>query len=481
MSSQAVRSEKIELKKQVTLIQGVAIIVGIIIGSGIFVSPVGILQNVHSVGLSLIMWAICGLYNMMCALCYAELGSTFPQSGGEYIYIKRAFGDFMGFVCLWINFVIICPVGIAAASLIFTTYLLKPLFPNQDCEIPGDGLQLISACIVMLLIVLNCINVKLVTKLQVIITVSKIIALMIIVGIGFYRIGSGEIEYFKDAFQDSIYAAGPIALSFYSGFWAYSGWSYLNFLTDELVNPYRNLPLAILISMTIVIIVYLITNIAYLGVLSPSDMLMSTAVAVTFANRTLGVMAWLMPILIAISVVGMINGTSLAMSRLFFVGAQNNHMPKIISMITVKNLTPAPSLIVILILVLSYQQSGDIFFLIEMEGFGFATILVIVFAGQVYLRIKEPKLYRPVKVPLAIPIILCIVSLAIVALTFYQKPHESLFAVILLLIGCFLYVFSVKWKSKPKVIRQKLDAMTCSLQKILAVVCVDNPDDIEWE
>lgn len=144
--STSTRDNKIELKKQVTLMQGVAIIVGIIIGSGIFVSPVGILQNVNSVGLSLIMWAVCGVYNMLCALCYAELGATFPQSGGEYIYIKNAFGDFMGFVSLWINFLLICPVGIAAASLIFTTYLLQPVFPN--CEIPESGLRLISACIV---------------------------------------------------------------------------------------------------------------------------------------------------------------------------------------------------------------------------------------------------------------------------------------------------------------------------------------------
>ena len=146
MSSPYRTEQKIELKKQVTLVQGVAIIVGIIIGSGIFVSPVGILQNVQSVGLSLVMWGICGLYNMLCALCYAELGTTFPQSGGEYIYIKKAFGDFMGFVCLWINFLLICPVGIAAASLIFATYLIKPLF--LDCKVPENGLRIASALII---------------------------------------------------------------------------------------------------------------------------------------------------------------------------------------------------------------------------------------------------------------------------------------------------------------------------------------------
>ncbi|CAI9734853.1 large neutral amino acids transporter small subunit 1-like [Octopus vulgaris] len=473
------RDAKVELKKQVTLLQGVGIIVGIIIGSGIFVSPVGILQNVKSVGLSLLMWAICGLYNMLCALCYAELGASIPESGGEYIYIKRAFGDFAGFVCLWINFLLVCPVGIAAASLIFTTYLLKPIF--SDCDIPESGLRLISALVVMLLIMLNCINVKLVTRLQLIITFSKIIALLIIIVIGFYWIGTGNNENLKNTFTGTDYRIGPIALSFYSGFWAYSGWSYLNFLTGELVNPNRNLPLAILISMSLVITVYLIANVAYLGVLSPFEMLKSTAVAVTFAEQTLGPASWVMPILIAISVIGMINGTSLSMSRLFFVGAQNNHMPKIISMITRKNLTPAPSLLIILLLSLSYQQSGDIFFLIEMEGFGFATVLVMVFAGQVYLRRKEPKLLRPIKVPVALPIILFFVSLIIVALTFYEKPYESLFATGVVAVGCLIYLFCVRWKNKPLKMRTILYKITCVLQKTLDVVEVDVDEELNWD
>ena len=124
----------VELRKQITLFQGVCIIVGIIIGSGIFVSPVGILMHVKSVGFSLIMWAFCGLYNTLCALCYAELGASIPQSGGEYVYIRRAFGDYPAFLCLWINFTLICPVGVAALSLIFSLYVLQPLF--LDCEVP---------------------------------------------------------------------------------------------------------------------------------------------------------------------------------------------------------------------------------------------------------------------------------------------------------------------------------------------------------
>lgn len=136
----------VTLKKQINLVQSVAIIVGIIIGSGIFVSPVGILVNVKSVGMSCIMWGMCGFFSGLCALCYAELGACIPQSGGEYVYIKRAFGDFPGFLCLWINFMIIAPVGTAASSLVFATYVLKPVFP--DCEPPGVALRLLAALVV---------------------------------------------------------------------------------------------------------------------------------------------------------------------------------------------------------------------------------------------------------------------------------------------------------------------------------------------
>lgn len=478
-SVEVITPANVGLKKQITLFQGVAIIVGIIIGSGIFVSPVGILIHVKSVGLSMVMWAICGLYNTLCALCYAELGASIPQSGGEYIYIKRAFGDYPAFLCLWINFVLICPVGVAALSLIASLYILQPIFP--DCAVPHLAERFIAIVIVWMLVMLNCRNVKWVTRLQVVITSSKLIALAIIIIIGFVYLGQGNKDSFLNTFDDTDFSAGAIALSFYSGFWAYSGWSYLNFLTEELVEPNKNLPRAIMISMCIVICVYLVANIAYLGVLSPQLMTQSTAVAVTFAEQTMGVMQWLMPILIAISVMGTMNGTILSMSRLFFIGAQNNHMPLFMSMIQFKYLTPATSLMVILSLVLCFQTSGDIWYLIEMEGFGFATVLSIVFAGQVYLRFKEPNLNRPIKVPIALPAILCIISVAIVGLTFYQKPSESLTALFILAIGTVLYIIGNRWKHKPTVVQSKINATNLFLQKLFLVVPQDSPDDLEWE
>ncbi|KAL3880510.1 hypothetical protein ACJMK2_032744 [Sinanodonta woodiana] len=453
LTSKAAQKETVvELKKQITLFQSVAIIVGIIIGSGIFVSPVGILQNVRSVGMSCIMWAVCGVFSGLCALCYAEFGASIPQSGGEYTYIRRAFGDFPAFICLWINFIIICPVGLAASCMIFATYILQPFFP--DCETPHVATRLIAALVISLLVSLNCINVEWSAKVQVVITICKLSALLMIIVIGFIFHGRGNSDNFKETFSGSDYSAGAIAISFYSGFWAYGGWSYLNFLTDELIEPHKNLPRAIIISMTIVTCVYLVANIAYFSVLTPTEMLASSAVAVTFVDQTIPIAAWIVPILIAISVVGSINGTSLSMSRLFFVGAENNHLPSYISMINIPFLTPAPSLITIMIICLIMQSFEEIFYLIELMGFGFATVLTCVLAGQVYLRYREPDLPRPIKLPIALPIVLLVASFAILALTVYQKPKESGLGLLMMASGAPLYVVGVYWENKPTIVRK---------------------------
>ncbi|CAG2222683.1 LAT1 [Mytilus edulis] len=208
----------------------------------------------------------------------------------------------------------------------------------------------------------------------------------------------------------------------------------------------KNLPRAIIISMTIVTTVYIVANIAYFSVLSPIEVIKSSAVAVTFTEHTVGKITWLIPILIAISVMGSMNGTSLSMSRLFFVGARNNHLPSIISMINCRFLTPAPSLLIILVLTIIMQGFENIFYLIEMMGFSFCTVLTCVFAGQVYLRYKEPDLKRPIKLPILLPIFLFLISIVLLAMTIVQRPNESLTTLLIMALGIPFYIIGVGWE-----------------------------------
>jgi len=138
-----VTTEIVKLKQSLGLHNAVALIVGIIIGSGIFISPKGVLQEIGSVGGSLIIWAVCGVISLIGALCYAELGTSILRSGGDYAYIRESLGGLPGFLYLWVAIVVIFPTGNAVAALTFAYYILQPIFPT--CEPPESAVRLIAA------------------------------------------------------------------------------------------------------------------------------------------------------------------------------------------------------------------------------------------------------------------------------------------------------------------------------------------------
>ncbi len=128
-------NNRIELKKNIGLFGGVSLIINVIVGSGIFVSPKGVIQEVGSIALSILIWIICGLISIFGALTYTELGCMIPKAGGEYEYLMTAFGNLLGFLFVWGQLIIIIPTANAVAALTFADYLLQPFFP--DCPIPN--------------------------------------------------------------------------------------------------------------------------------------------------------------------------------------------------------------------------------------------------------------------------------------------------------------------------------------------------------
>ncbi|KAJ3585312.1 hypothetical protein NHX12_014033 [Muraenolepis orangiensis] len=336
----------VALKKEIGLVSACGIIVGNIIGSGIFVSPKGVMENASSVGLALIVWIVTGVITAIGALCYAELGVTIPKSGGDYSYVKDIFG------------------GLAGVQDMFTA--------------------------------------------------GKLLALGLIIIMGIVQICKGEYYWLEPAnafepFQE--YDVGLIALAFLQGSFAYGGWNFLNYVTEELVDPYVNLPRAIFISIPLVTFVYVFANIAYVTAMSPQELLASNAVAVTFGEKLLGVMSWIMPISVALSTFGGVNGSLFTSSRLFFAGAREGHLPRLLAMIHVKRCTPIPALLFTIV-----------------------------------LRIRQPDLHRPIK-----PLV-CGIGLAI------------------MLTGVPVYFLGVYWDNKPQCFDAFVDKMTYVGQKFCMVV-----------
>lgn len=209
-------------------------------------------------------------------------------------------------------------------------------------------LILFFLCLSVFLTFVNCYNVKWATAVQDWFTFAKIIALLLIVSCGAWQLYQGrgyEHLSYPKSFEGTTTSPGHISLAFYSGLFSYAGWNYLNFVTEELKEPTKNLPRAIYISLPLVTIIYLLANVAYFTVLTPSELLSSNAVAVTFGDRMLGSFSWVMPLSVALSTFGGLNGGIFASSRLFFVGARNGHLPRSLSMINLKYFTPMPSLI----------------------------------------------------------------------------------------------------------------------------------------
>ncbi|XP_054394824.2 asc-type amino acid transporter 1 isoform X1 [Pongo abelii] len=286
-------SERVALKKEIGLLSACTIIIGNIIGSGIFISPKGVLEHSGSVGLALFVWVLGGGVTALGSLCYAELGVAIPKSGGDYAYVTEIFGGLAGFLLLWSAVLIMYPTSLAVISMTFSNYVLQPVFPN--CIPPAAASRVLSMACLMLLTWVNSSSVRWATRIQDMFTGGKLLALSLIIGVGLLQIFQGHFEELRPSNAFAFWmtpSVGHLALAFLQGSFAFSGWNFLNYVTEEMVDARKNLPRAIFISIPLVTFVYTFTNIAYFTAMSPQELLSSNAVAVV-SGPLLG--PWLLP------------------------------------------------------------------------------------------------------------------------------------------------------------------------------------------
>uniref|UniRef100_A0A665UGM3 Cystine/glutamate transporter-like n=1 Tax=Echeneis naucrates TaxID=173247 RepID=A0A665UGM3_ECHNA len=427
---------KVHLHRKIGLLPAVSFIIGSVVGSGIFIAPKGVLMNSGSVGLSLLVWALSGVLSLFGALCYAELGTTFTKSGGHYTYQLETLGPLPAFLQLWVEFFLIRPTVTSYLSLAFGRYMVEPFF--APCAAPTELIKLVSILGVTFVVAVNCWSVTLASRTQVILTLIKTLALVIIIIPGIIALAKGKTENFQNGFEVDLLTLDKLPLAFYNGLYSYGGWFYLNFVTEEVINPKRNIPLAIICSMVTVITLYVLINVAYYTVLTPAELLLSDAVALVSAG-----LASVIPVLVALSCLGALNGSIFGSPRVLFVGARDGLWPAIFSMIHIRRHTPLPALLLLYPLIVLMLISGEIYQLINFASFSRWLFVALVTLGLLIHRYRFPLHPRPFKVPLVLAVTFTVVCFFIVGLSLYSDPWNTGRSCALTLTGVPVYYLTV--------------------------------------
>ncbi|XP_061404012.1 cystine/glutamate transporter-like [Lethenteron reissneri] len=468
----AEEASPVRLDRTIGFLYGIFMQVGMIIGSGIFISPSGVLRHAGSVGWALLVWLACGFLSLLGALSYAELGTTIRQSGSHYIYLRETLGTLPAFLFLWVEFIIVRPSIMAVVFLSMGQYSLEALY--SPCAVPRVAVKLLAMVSISFVVFVNTWSSTLSLRVQSCLSVSKLAALASIIGVGVAHVARGRTEYFENAFDTADSRPGSLPLAFYSGMFAYSGWASLNAVTEEVKRPERTIPVVICASLAIVTVTYLLANAAYCAVLTPSQILGSAAVAQTFAENTLGnAFSTIVPLCVALSCLGGSMGSYFTSPRLFMVASRQRHWPSIFSMIHVRRRTPCPAMLLLLPLLLCLMWLGDVHALINYCSGPQWFFVGLVSLGLVYQRVRRPDLPRPFKVPLAVPALFSCCCLGIVACSVYSSPANLGMGALITLSGVPVYAACLTERGRsawPERVRRRAEWITQELQLLMEVV-----------
>ena len=447
------------LKRDLGLWGAVSIVIGTVIGSGIFLVPKTMVLRTGSPEMVFAVWIFGGLLTLAGALTYAELAGMYDKSGGEYVYLREAYGPMFGFLYGWTQMWVAKAGSIATLATAFFYYLANfqpnlqtvfthlpiPLGPNWGPLEVSYG-QLLAMAVIMGLAVVNYFGVKIGGGVQVAITILKValIAVIIVVGLGSPQGSASNLT-------TSISVTGGVAAFFaalVAALWAYDGWNNVTMVAGEIRNPERNLPKALTFGTLAVVIIYLLTNLAYFYVLSAQDVSTSDRVAATMMDRILGAPgAAAVSIAAMISIFAALNGSILSGSRVPFAMAVDGLFFKKVATIHPNYHTPSVSILVLslwsALLVLSgrYEQLFTYVIFASWILYAMATASVIV------LRRKRPDLPRPYKTigyPI-VPILFVLVAGALILSTLADSPRESILGLGLIFAGLPFYFY---WKGR---------------------------------
>ncbi|KAL8593098.1 hypothetical protein ACOMHN_018024 [Nucella lapillus] len=422
--------------KEIGLLYGGSLILNTIIGPGIFTSPKGVLAGAGSVGMSLVIWGVCGVFSTMAALCFAELRESVRKEGVEYAYITEAFGPLAGFVYCWMRIAAAEPVGTAVFAAALADYIADSIYDN--CGSPELLRKSIAILAVVSLALLNVFSQKLADRMQVLAYVGKTSAIGVLIFFGLKRIVEGKTEQLQHPFANTVNNPTSLTFAFYNGLWAYGGWSNVNHVTSGLKKPPRNLPRLVKFVIPLVMLIYGLVVTSYFTVMSSEDMLASEAIGVTWAERVLqGEAMAIIPIGVGLTALGSLNATFLSAGRLSGVAVKDKQMPEVASWIHVRSKTPILTvytrLVIATIMILVAEISELVrFFIFSVWLFHGMSVLALL-----VLRFKDKDKVRPYKVNLILPVIVVVVIAFLLIAPFLETPKPE-FIISLVLIGLSL-------------------------------------------
>lgn len=411
-----------------------AIMVGTVIGSGIFLVPHNVALQVHSPTTMMAVWALGGLLTLAGALSLAEMGAAMPHTGGVYVYLREAYGRLPAFLYGWGMLLVVQSGSIATLAVAFGIYSAQfiPLTPA--------GQKLVSGGVIALLTLVNVLGTRQGSIVQTVFTWAKLAGLGLIMAAAFFsRHTSALVALGPPAVKSSISAFGVALIGV---LWSYEGWHMLSYTAGEVKEPARTLPRSYLLGALAVMGVYCGANLAYLRILSPAVMVGHQRVAALALQIALGPRgAWFVSVLILCSIFGALNGSTLTGARAYFAMAQDGVLFKFVGCVHRRFHTPAGALIlqgvwtILLAVGGSYEQ---LFTYVIFSGWLFYTAAVL---AVIVLRRRQPYLERPYKVPgyPVMPIAFASAAALILSNTLYERPRESLLGLALILSGIPIY------------------------------------------
>ncbi|KAI9893588.1 MAG: hypothetical protein M1814_006384 [Vezdaea aestivalis] len=464
-SSDPSGSLSLERQKTLTYLNGLSLVVGLIIGSGIFSSPSQVNVNAGSPGASLIVWVVAGILAWTGAASYAELGGAIPLNGGAQVYLTKIFGELFGFLFTWCAVCVLKPGSAAIISIIFGEYVVRACVGAEVEHVSSwinKGVALLGLILVTLL---NCLSTKLAARTNDFLMILKFAALLgvtivgIVVAITGLSFSTPANSDWKTTpwFSGTSTSLSSWAVALYAGLWAFDGWDNVNYVVGEFKNPTRDLPRVIHTAMPAVIASYILANVSYFLVL-PHDVIAKTnTVAVQFGSKVFGPLgALLLSLTVSLSCFGALNAATFTSGRLTYVAGKEGYLPEMfgtvgwsrdiegrtrlqarwpMSILRPSRTTPVYALSLNALLTALYVLVGEFSTLLTFYGVAGYLFYFLTVLGVVVLRVREPALERPYKTWITTPIIFCCVSLFLLSRAVVAQPGQTGIVIAFVLVG----------------------------------------------